>query len=222
MKPYILYGGTFSRALGPQMLMEEAGIPYELRVVDMDAGEHFGAEYRKLNPAGFTPALVTPEGHVLHEAAGIMLYLADHHGLDLVPPPGDPMRGVMLAKYFFYTNDIQPAFKRFGYSHRYALREEGIPAVRAQARATLCERFQILEDWLQANGPWHLGQRFSIADLHLALWSGYGLETTSDIVNMFPAIGRVRAGVLQRPKSGPLLQALIDFMDKRRKERPLT
>lgn len=221
MNPYILYGGTFSRALGPQMVLEEGDIPYELRVVDMDNGEHFGEEFRKLNPAGFTPALVTPEGHVLHEAAGIMLYLADHHGLDLVPPPGDPMRGVMLAKFFFYTNDVQPAFKRFGYPQRYALREEDIAAARAQARAAICDRLAILENWLQNNGPWHLGERFSIADLHLALWSAYGLETFDTIVEMFPAIGRVRAGVLERPKSGPLLKGLIDLMVERRKNRPM-
>lgn len=220
MKPYVLYGGTFSRALGPQMVMEEAGIPYELRVVDMDNGEHFQEAFRKINPAGFTPALITPEGHVLHEAAGIMLYLADHHGLDLLPTPGDPMRGVFLAKFFFYTNDVQPAFKRYGYPHRYALREEDIPAVRAQARGVICDRLQILEDWLQEHGPWHLGDRFSIADLHLALWSAYGLENPENIVETFPAIGRVRAGVLKRPKSGPLLQGLIDYIYERRKARP--
>jgi len=222
MKPYILYGGTFSRALGPQMVLEEGAIPYELRVIDMDAGEHFGEAFRKINPAGFTPALITPEGHVLHEAAAIMVYLADHHGLDdLIPPPGDPLRGVMLTKLFYYTNDVQPAFKRYGYTQRYSLRDEDIPAMRARARETICERLQILEDWLDEHGPWHLGDRFSLADLHLALWATYGLERFDTIVEMFPAIGRLRDGVMVRPKSGPLLRGLRDFMEARRKVKPL-
>ncbi len=220
MKPYVLYGGTFSRALGPQMVLEEGDIPYELRVVDMDNGEHRSEAFRKINPAGFTPALITPEGHVLHEAAGIMLYLAEHHDLGLVPPPGDPMRGVFLTKFFYYTNEVQPSFKRYGYTERYVLREEDIPATRAKARAAICDRLQILEDWLQAHGPWHLGDRFSIADLHLAMWASYGLEQPENIVDAFPAIGRVRAGVLERPKSGPLLQGLIDYIHERRKARP--
>ena len=222
MQPYILYGGTFSRALGPQMVLEEGAIPYELRVVDMEAGEHFTEAFRKINPAGFTPALITPEGHVLHEAAAIMVYLADHHGLaDLIPAPGDPQRGLMLTKLWYYTNDVQPAFKRFGYTQRYTLRDEDIPAMRAKARAAICERLQLREDWLTQNGPWHLGERFSLADLHLALWASYGLENIGDIVETFPAIGRVRDGVLARPKSGPLLQGLIDYMVERRRRRPL-
>ncbi len=32
---YILYGGGVSRAVGPQMVLEEAGLAYELREVDI-------------------------------------------------------------------------------------------------------------------------------------------------------------------------------------------
>jgi len=130
---YILYGGGFSRALGPQMVFEEAGLPYELRVVDIDGQEHRGADYKKLNPAGYVPALVTPEGDVLHEAAGIMLYLADRHNLnELAPLAHDPERGIFLSKLFYFTNDVQPSMKRFYYARRYALRDEDVHAFRQQ------------------------------------------------------------------------------------------
>jgi len=214
---YILHGGGFSRGLAVQLVLEEAGLPYELRPVDMDAGEHRSEAFLKLNPAGYTPALETPEGHVLHEAAGIMLYLADHHRLeDLAPLPDDPLRGVFLSKFFYFTNDVQPCVKRLGYPQRYSLNEGDTDLVRKNARAILVDRLAVLERWLAENGPWHLGDRFSLADLHLAVWASYGIETTSTIVDMFPAVGRVRAGVLERPKSGPLLQGLIDLMNARR------
>jgi glutathione S-transferase len=214
---YILYGGGFSRALAPQMVLEEAGLPYELRVVDLDGQEHRGAEFRKLNPAGYVPALITPEGDVLHEAAGIMLYLADRHGLDeLAPLVSDPKRGIFLSKFLYFTNDIQPSLKRFYYAHRYALRKEDIANVRAQSRDMACERWQILEDWLTANGPFHLGERFSLADLHLAMWTAYGFETPGDMAEIFPATGRIFAHVKGRPKSGPLLTGLLDLMVARR------
>ena len=32
---YVLYGGRISRAVGPQMVLEEAGLAYELREVDI-------------------------------------------------------------------------------------------------------------------------------------------------------------------------------------------
>ena len=77
---YILYGGSITRSLAPQMVLEEGSLAYTLREIDIDAGEHRGEAFLEINPAGYVPALVTPEGHVLHEAAAIMLYLADRHG----------------------------------------------------------------------------------------------------------------------------------------------
>ena len=102
---YKLYGGTFTRALAPQMVLEEAGLPYELHAVDMASGEHRGEEFLKLNPAGYVPALTTPEGDVLHEAAAIMLYLTDRHELeDLAPQVDAPQRGGFLSKLFYFRS----------------------------------------------------------------------------------------------------------------------
>ena len=54
------------------------------------ANQEFRSDaYRKLNPAGFVPALETPEGDILHEAAAIMLYLTDRHGLEAMAPSAD-------------------------------------------------------------------------------------------------------------------------------------
>lgn len=214
---YVLYGGGFTRALGPQMVLEEAGLPYELRAVDIDAGEHRGAEFLRLNPAGYVPALVTPEGDVLHEAAAIMLYLAERHGLgELAPAIDDPQRGVFLSKLFYFTNDIQPSLKRFYYAHRYALNKADIPAVRAQSRDMTTERWHVLDSWLADHGPYHLGERLSLADLHLAMWTAYGFEVPGDMAEIFPATGRIFRRVLDQPKSGPLLQGLLDVMIARR------
>jgi len=219
---YILYGGGFTRALGPQMVLEEANLPYELRTVDMDSGEHRGSEFLKVNPAGYVPALMTPEGHVLHEAAAIMLYLAERHGLeDLAPAADDPQRGIFLSKLFYFTNDIQPSLKRFYYAHRYALDTTDIAAVRAQSRDMAVERWQVLDGWLADHGPYHLGDRFSLADLHLAMWTAYGFEAPGDMAEMFPATGRIFAQVRQRPKAGPLLEGLLDIMIARRQKQRL-
>jgi glutathione S-transferase len=36
---------------------EELAVPFEARKVDVEAKEHHGAEYRKLNPKGKVPVL---------------------------------------------------------------------------------------------------------------------------------------------------------------------
>lgn len=215
--PYILYGGGFTRALGPQMVLEEGGLPYELRQVDIARGEHRRPDFLALNPAGYVPALVTPEGDCLHEAAAIMLYLADRHRLaDLAPAPDEAQRGVFLARLFYFTNDVQPSLKRTYYAHRYALRREDEAAVRAQSEAMARARWQVLEDGLATAGPYHLGERFSLLDLHLAMWSAYGFRRPLDLLDDMPACRRLFDLVRARPLAGPLLDGLVALMAARR------
>lgn len=207
---YVLYGGGVTRAVGPQMVLEEAGLPYELRVVDIHAGDHRKPEFLAVNPAGYVPALVTPEGEVLHEAAAIMVYLADRHGLDeLMPPPGEILRGRFYSHLFFHTSDIQPPSKRSFYPARYALDPADTERVRDAARAMARERWAVLDGFLKADGPYHLGERFSLLDLHMALWVNYGLGSTRDLADEFPAVGDCFARVMARPKSAALLDGVI-------------
>ena len=78
---YVLYGGDFTRAPLVQWVLEEGGLEYELREVDIVKGEHRTAEFRAINPAGLIPVLITPEGEALYEVAALMIYLADRHQL---------------------------------------------------------------------------------------------------------------------------------------------
>ena len=81
-----LYGGSRSRASMPRWYMEERGIPYSWRQLDMEAGEHRQEPFTALNPFGKVPVLVDedpalPGGHVqLFESGAILLYLAERHG----------------------------------------------------------------------------------------------------------------------------------------------
>ena len=210
---YVLYGGGVTRALGPQMVLEEGGIPYELRVVDEAKGEHRTAAYLALNPAGCIPTLVTPEGEVLHEAAGIMVYLAERHGLsELMPSLRDRQRGLMFCKLFYQTNDIQPAVRRFFKPEQYSTDHEHAQGIRQRTREVALDRWSVLDGFLAANGPCHLGERFSLADLHMALWAAYGLESPDTVLDRFPAVRRCFERAGSRPKIGPLLSALQDAM----------
>lgn len=216
---YILYGGNVTRALAPQMVLEECSLPYELREVDIASDEHRNDAFRRLNPAGFVPALVTPDGVVLHEAAAIMLWLADRHGLEtMAPAPDDPLRGIFLSKLFYFTNDVQPSLKHCFYPWRWALRDSDTEAFRAHSEAMVRERWQVLDDWLEANGPYHLGDRFSLLDLHLAMWACYGLKAPCDLLEDMPASRRLFDLVLARPVSGPMLEGLIGTLGTRRGE----
>ena len=205
---YILYGGRLTRTIGPQMVLQEGDLAYELREIDILADEHRTPEFRAINPAGYVPALITPEGETLHEAAAIMLYLADRHGLDdLAPAPDAPERGLFYSKLFFLTNDVQPALKRYFFPHRYSTDDADTPRIKARALDTAMERWAVVDDHLAAHGPYHLGARFSLVDLYMAMWAVFGFAPTAAMSPNFPALRRCYDLVAARPKIAALLAA---------------
>ena len=204
---YILYGGRLTRSVGPRMVLEEGGLPYELREIDILADEHRQPAFLAVNPAGYVPALVTPEGQVLHEAAAIMLYLAERHGLEeLVPAPGSAERGPFYSKLFFLTNDVQPAMKRYYFPHRYSTDVADTPRIKARARAMAMERWKVVDNHLAANGPYHLGERFSLVDLYMAMWAALGFEPPDTLLPHVPSVKACYDLVARRPRISKLLK----------------
>ena len=169
---YVLYGGRYTRTGLVSMVLEFGNIAHELRELDMVNGEHRGDVYRAVNPAGYVPALMTPDGNVIHETLAIMLYLAERHRLArLVPGIDDAERGEFLAGLFFCSNDIQPEIKRFFFPVRYAPSQSAAPDIHYQARTMLLERFSVIEKRLTDARPFYLGERFSMVDLTIAFWA---------------------------------------------------
>ena len=70
----------------PRWYMEEKGIAYDWRMLDMRAGEHSREPFLSINPFGKLPALVhedpaVPGGRLqLFESGAILLYLAELSG----------------------------------------------------------------------------------------------------------------------------------------------
>jgi len=70
-------------------LLEEMGLPYRLRPVDLLAGVKNDPEFLAINPAGFIPALQDGDA-TLVESIAIMQYLMARHGpTPLAPAPHD-------------------------------------------------------------------------------------------------------------------------------------
>lgn len=195
---YVLYGGDFTRSTLVQWLLEEGGIAYEFRKIDILKGEHRAADFLAINPAGLVPALLTPEGDALYEVAALMLYLADRHQLtELAPPVSDPDRGLFLSALFHVAGDIQPEMKRFHFPHRFALRSEDNLKVQELAKSIVFGRLGVIDARLDKRGPYLLGPRFSLADFYLAFWIAY-LDRNRACAQ-FPRIGRLYDLVRSRP-----------------------
>ncbi|MBT6093365.1 MAG: glutathione S-transferase family protein [Rhodospirillaceae bacterium] len=215
-QPYILYGGGITRAIGVQMMLKELALDYELKTIDIRKDEHRKSEFLAINPAGYLPALVTPEGETLHETAAIMLWLADKHAPGvLAPAPDEADRGRFLSWFFFFTSDIQPPMKRIFYPERYVTENDGTDAVFELACNQARERWTVLEGYLSENGPLHLGERFTVADMQIAFWACYGMRYLSEIFENFPAITACYERASAQPRSGPLLKAFQQTVRER-------
>jgi glutathione S-transferase len=166
--------------------------------VDILKGEHQTAEFLAVNPCGFVPALLTPEGDALYEAAALMVYLADRHGLtDLAPAVTDARRGIFLSTVFHIAGDIQSELKRFYYPHRFSLRREDEHGIRELARSGVLGQLDVLNARLGKSGPYVIGDRFSLADFLLSFWLAF---FNRDVMcEKFPSLAKLYDLVKARP-----------------------
>ena len=211
MSMYILYGGGFTRSLLVEMVMAEGDIAYELREIDITKQEHRSPEFLAINPAGWVPVMITPEGQTLYETPAINLYLAEHHGLiHLAPRVDEPERGVFLSGLFYLTGDLEPVMKRYFYPQRYVLREEDAPTMKEQSLDAALERLSVIDKRLYDGGPYHLGERFSLVDITMTYWASC-IETPAKL-EPYHAVTHCMNLVMNRPK----LRAKFDTLVARR------
>lgn len=152
----VLYHHPFSRAANAVWMLEEVGVPYELRFVDLTKGAQKAADILALNPMGKLPIL-TEGDVVVTELAAIGLYLADRHSYGtLAPRAEDPLRGPYLRWSFFSPSVIEPGAlaKSAGWTYKEGQAGWGAhDAMLASIESAI------------AGKTWLLGDTFSMADV---------------------------------------------------------
>ena len=91
--------------------------------------------------------------------------------------------------------------KRYFYPHRYVVREEDGPTMNEKALEEALNRLEVVEQRLSQNGPYHLGDRFSLVDIALSYWAA--LIEHLEVLELYPAIRQCMELVMQRPKLRP-------------------
>lgn len=185
-------------SLIPHLLLEELGVPFELKLVDRTKQAQKSAEYLKLNPNGLIPVLVDGD-LVLYETAAICLYLLDVHPQSgLAPAPATKARAHFMKRLMWLTNTLQAALIIYFYPERWADDAGAIAQVKAHAEAKIGAMLDQLDAELAQGGPWLGGAEFSALDLYamvLCRWTrGFGRPARS-----LPHVGPWLARVLARP-----------------------
>lgn len=204
---YRFYWGRRTIGLAPLIVLEEGELEYERVVVDIFARQHKEPAYLAVNPKGLVPALVTPEGRVVTEAAAICLYLAERHDLGLAPDVAEPDRGRFLSLLTFLTNSLQTAHKPFYWAERFARDAADEPRVRGLALAEVERLHGLVEAELAGTGgPYLLGPRYSLVDIYLAVLVTWHPEP-ADLLARHGALARCYRAVTERPVVARVMRA---------------
>jgi glutathione S-transferase len=189
------YPSTASMA--PHLVLEELGVPFELKLVDRSRQAHKTVEYLRLNPNGLIPVLVDG-GLVLYEAAAICLHLVDTHpDAGLAPAPGTPQRAHFYKWLVWLTNTLQATLSLYFYPERWADTPEAVAQVRAHAEAKVGALLdQIEAELARHGGPHLLGETFCAVDLYalmLCRWTRGLARPARSLAQLGPYLQRLLA-----------------------------
>lgn len=195
---YTLYWNPRSSSQAPMALLEELDLAYRLHKVDMEGGECDTSEYRAIQPLGLVPALGLLDGRTLFESAAIVQFLADRHGIgSLAPAVDDPDRAPYLQWMHYLSGTLYPSYNRYFWPARYSASETDRNEIRDHIAQIVLPQWQVVEDALEVQGPWLLGERFCAADIYLQMVTTWHKQP-AELLRTFPRIRDLAEGVLQR------------------------
>jgi glutathione S-transferase len=198
-----LFHSPNSRSVGTLILLEELGAPYQLHVLNMQAGEQRQPAYLAVNPMGKVPAIL--HGDVLvTEQVAISLYLADlFPQAGLAPALGDRQRGPYLRWMAFYGACFEPAMV-----DKAMKRDPGPPMM--SPYGDFATVMSTVTGQLEA-GPYILGQNFTAADV---LWgtalqwmTAFGLVPETPIIKAYVERMSTRPAALRVKQQNEALAA---------------
>jgi GST-like protein len=160
-----VYAFATPNSLRVPIMLEELGLPYDLRSVNVRKGEQKLPGHLALNPNGKVPVLVDPDGPdgerlVLTESGAILIYLAEKAG-QLLPAEGIA-RARVFAQMFFHMTGIGPAFGQAGYFQKQA--PEQLPVALDRFNTEAARVIKVFDGTL-GDRPFAAGFNFTIADI---------------------------------------------------------
>ncbi len=190
-----LYFWTTPNGYKPLLFLEEAGIDYEIRAINISKGEQFEPAFLKISPNNRIPAIVdhSPEdgGAPLaqFESGAILQYLAEKTGMFI--PEDSRDRAEVLQWLNWQMGGIGPMFGQYLHFVDYA--PEDLPY--AKERYTReAERLLGVLDKRLADREYVAGE-YSIADMAIYPWVRQRIERFEGFAN----VERWASTVAERP-----------------------
>lgn len=192
-----------SRSQRVLWLLEELGVPYEVKRYERDAKTMLAPpELRAVHPLGKSP-VISDGDEVVAESGAIIEYLADTYGQGkLIPPPGTAAR--RRASYWLHYGEgslMPPLVMSLIFSK---VRSAPMPFFAKPIAQGIADK--VMENFVTPNIVTHLD--FLEAELGKSTWFGGEEFGVSDIQLSFPLEAAASRGGLDA--SRPRLMAFLD------------
>ncbi|SAL20062.1 glutathione S-transferase domain-containing protein [Caballeronia arvi] len=179
-------------SLASHIVLEEAGLPYEIEAVDLKTKRTTsGADFTAINAKGYVPALLLDSGELLTEGPAIMQFVADQAPAKHLAPLADAMSRYRLQGWLtFIGTELHKNFSPF-------FNPAASSDWKAAAMSNLERRLTYTAQQL-ADKPFLLGDEFSIGDAYLFTVLGWAKHIDLDL-GKWPVLVAYQARVGARP-----------------------
>lgn len=196
-EPIILYFWTTPNGFKIPIMLEELGVPYDVRFVDLTKGEQFEPAFLAISPNNKIPAIVDPDGPdgnplAIFESGAILRYLARKFGAFY--PANERVKADIDEWLFWQVGGLSPTAGQYNHFAHYA--PEKIQYAIDRYRKEVERLFSVMDKRL-SDRPYLAGD-YSIADIACFPWL-HSAKTLDQDISKYPNIERWVAEVGARP-----------------------
>jgi glutathione S-transferase len=166
-----LYFSPGACSLASHIGLEEAGAPYELKLVLLAKGQQRAEAYLKINPRGKVPSL-SVDGKILIENTGILTYLARRFPEKRLMPAEEAR---CIATMCWFSSVVHPSYQHSHRPERFAEGEAAQAAVKETGRQSFWANCQEIDSMFQGN-DWIMGSEYTLVDPYALVFYGWGLR----------------------------------------------
>jgi GST-like protein len=166
------YGLTSPNVQKIFIMLEETGLPYQFKPVDVWAGANYAPEFAKLNPNRKIPVIVDRDGpggkpYTVFESGAILMYLAEKAGKFM---PRDTAKKYDVIQWLMIqVANIGPAFGNFTHFSLFAPKP-GNEYSFSRYKSEMLRLYELLETRL-GQTRYLGGDEYSIADIATFPWT---------------------------------------------------
>lgn len=185
-----------STATVTAVVLEELGVSYDRKKLDLRAGDTKNPDFVKINPNAKVPVIVH-DGVAIWESAAITMYLGEMFGVEkrLYPAAG-PKRGEVMKWIAWANVTLCEAVYRRGYASDWGDADTRNPKAAEKAEKDIAQLLGILDGALA--GKEFLAGEFTLADAHLNSFCDWLRHSKIDF-SAFAHVNAWSARCSQRP-----------------------